>query len=629
MANTRTVTGTILKPDGTVYTDWAVKFALLTAIISDGDVIPAQGIEVTTANDGTFSVTLTVPDSGTASYQLILRNGYSQDFNLADGSSIDLSEILSIPTVAVDPNYITELIIGVDDTATVALTKTGTIITADLVDSYQLKSDFDVREYGAVGDGVTDDTVAIQAAITAAYTAGGGQVFIPAGTYLLSASLILRKGVSIRGVYPGITPDSTDVWDNGWTVSTGTVITYPTGIVFAQDPTAEVGTGDAIDGVIIESLGFDNVLSIITAGKSSTFGLCGSVVRDIIGSHITGIAFDLTNIMHITMSNIKCAPVHQLLRITGDFNTDLADCNPGNSYFTNMYGWISASGQAEASIHIRTLDTLSNGTPMGGLNLTHIQINRFDSIATTGYHILIDGDSATTVIYGTVLNDLDLEGPSTSRVYLNLASQTVINQIVGQMDGIHVVAMSDIVCRSSGFNHIINTAAPLTLDFDDASQPTFFSGALESVVDWKYPMGIWYTGGATNEGVINFDNYGHSPIIGGTVYTMPIVYPSFASGGGIREKVTNWAADLDLPVYMMGIITLSKAGDQAVTLPDAATCKGQKCMLKKTGASGTATLTPAGAQTIDGAASNIWLDTQYKYIEIQSDGAVWLIVSKG
>lgn len=45
----------------------------------------------------------------------------------------------------------------------------------------------DVRDYGAVGDGTTDDTAAINAAVTAALAAGGGEIwFPPQGTYLFT-----------------------------------------------------------------------------------------------------------------------------------------------------------------------------------------------------------------------------------------------------------------------------------------------------------------------------------------------------------------------------------------------------------------------------------------------------------
>lgn len=41
---------------------------------------------------------------------------------------------------------------------------------------------FDVRSFGATGDGKTLDTPAINKAIAAAATAGGGTVFFPGGT---------------------------------------------------------------------------------------------------------------------------------------------------------------------------------------------------------------------------------------------------------------------------------------------------------------------------------------------------------------------------------------------------------------------------------------------------------------
>ena len=46
---------------------------------------------------------------------------------------------------------------------------------------------FNVKDYGAVGDGSTDDTTAIQAAITAAQTAGGGTIYFPSATYVINS----------------------------------------------------------------------------------------------------------------------------------------------------------------------------------------------------------------------------------------------------------------------------------------------------------------------------------------------------------------------------------------------------------------------------------------------------------
>lgn len=57
---------------------------------------------------------------------------------------------------------------------------------------------FNVRDYGAKGDGVTDDSQAIQQAIDAA-AASGGTVSLPGGTYVVGSTLNLKNGLSMVG----------------------------------------------------------------------------------------------------------------------------------------------------------------------------------------------------------------------------------------------------------------------------------------------------------------------------------------------------------------------------------------------------------------------------------------------
>lgn len=57
----------------------------------------------------------------------------------------------------------------------------------------------DVRAYGAVGDGSTDDTTAIQGAIDAVNAAGGGVVYLPKGTYKVTTFITLKSNVTLEG----------------------------------------------------------------------------------------------------------------------------------------------------------------------------------------------------------------------------------------------------------------------------------------------------------------------------------------------------------------------------------------------------------------------------------------------
>lgn len=58
-----------------------------------------------------------------------------------------------------------------------------------------------VKDFGAVGDGVTDDAAAFQLAINAVMALpGGGMIFVPAGTYLLGDTLIIEYSATEKAV---------------------------------------------------------------------------------------------------------------------------------------------------------------------------------------------------------------------------------------------------------------------------------------------------------------------------------------------------------------------------------------------------------------------------------------------
>lgn len=89
-----------------------------------------------------------------------------------------------------------------------------------------------VKWFGALGDGVTDDAAALDTALAAAETLSIDSVFFPSGTYLTTASLTLRTGVTVRGV-------------------------GSQSIILIGGNNTRALKGDILEGIIIEKLFFD------------------------------------------------------------------------------------------------------------------------------------------------------------------------------------------------------------------------------------------------------------------------------------------------------------------------------------------------------------------------------------
>src|SRR5688572_28165644 len=63
---------------------------------------------------------------------------------------------------------------------------------------------YSVLEFGAKGDGKTDDTGAFQKALDAAAAAGGGVVYAPRGNYFFSGHLNVPNAVTLKGVWESV-----------------------------------------------------------------------------------------------------------------------------------------------------------------------------------------------------------------------------------------------------------------------------------------------------------------------------------------------------------------------------------------------------------------------------------------
>ena len=86
------------------------------------------------------------------------------------------------------------------DTKTPAVQNSITDVTAN--PAPEKGDQVNVKTYGAVGDGVTDDTAAFNAALDSLADAGGGVCLVPRGTYIISASGItshVKSGVHLVG----------------------------------------------------------------------------------------------------------------------------------------------------------------------------------------------------------------------------------------------------------------------------------------------------------------------------------------------------------------------------------------------------------------------------------------------
>lgn len=160
-----------------------------------------------------------------------------------------------------------------------------------------------IKDFGAVGDGTTDDTQAIQDAIDD-LPSTGGSVFVPAGTYSITSPLTLSSYITLEGI------GFASIIQNNSTTNT--------------DAIQAIGTsGDKLYGIMIKKIRIESPTYTNATGVQFTYagGNC-IIINCRVYDHTTGIKFD-----NCTYSAIDGVYLEQngqgIILTTSDYNTIL------------------------------------------------------------------------------------------------------------------------------------------------------------------------------------------------------------------------------------------------------------------------------------------------------------------
>ena len=172
----------------------------------------------------------TTPTATSASYSL--SSSYSLTTSNATSASYSSTSSYALTSIAKTGSLYSRLVKNTASSLTNPVTQT----------SWVKADTFNVRDYGAVGNGTTDDTSAILAAVSASVMAGGGTVYFPDGIYSISSSVIVPSNPQCDIALVGNGSNVSIIKQNG----------SANGIYFNMD---NGGTGDQIYQVLIDKIG--------------------------------------------------------------------------------------------------------------------------------------------------------------------------------------------------------------------------------------------------------------------------------------------------------------------------------------------------------------------------------------
>ena len=355
--------------------------------------------------------------------------------------------------------------------------------------------------YGAAGDNSTDDTTAINNAISAANSAGGGVVYFPAGTYKISTALTLFSDIIILGDGP----DVSVIHQTGTTVN---------GLQW---------TGNQIQDVLIRDIGITGPssgsgvgLSIAPSGGSNPNAAnvsLDNVVFTGFGSHaISGNLWIVSTFTNVRALN----PGGALIHLSGVANTSLT--------FTSCYangpsghGFDFASGLTYSVLNGCACDSVAGSNI--GYNLVGavgVTLNSCGNESSANAFVVNGGSSVTL---------------NACKTYANTGTSF---KVTGGAANVTLIG-----CQEQGPG-----AATHSFEFD--------SGTNVNVIGWQYTTSTLLTAlpNMLNDGSGNASVNGLSTLLGGSntssIAGNDIQYPMTITTGTAMQPSTA----TDVMVYL-------------------------------------------------------------------------------
>jgi hypothetical protein len=254
-----------------------------------------------------------------------------------------------------------------------------------------------VLDYGAVGDGTTNDTAAIQLAITAAY-AQERALYFPSGTYLMSSTITMGNNTADAAKFCYFFGDGKD--------SVIKVTAANVNPFLWQGPNPDVdGAGNRIDGrILIEKLRFLGPSSASTNTNSigvKFYGAQGITLRDCtFNGWVNGEYYQNCDI--VSRYNIYSQSNYNAVNSAA---TGYAITGAGQLNSFNSYGGLIANSTNLGVGYVGGLSPCFFGTNfvLNALSLLFSPNNAGGNTVTTNPQIIgcyFEGDLGTTIQFG-------------------------------------------------------------------------------------------------------------------------------------------------------------------------------------------------------------------------------------